>query len=348
MPNCAVISWQDGSEQPQPASLNSSGVTGQSDRRKASAAGPTPVGPTTRSARPRGTRSSSRSQGRSGSRSTRRHTASPKRSGRTRPTPATTQTGTEACRATEAAALDPATEMNRPPLSSEDSRTTRSEAATALPSPDSATSVTSPADDRKRRARPALSPSASTRRTLRSPRRTRARATSSGQPRTATVASLGMRSARTRGVGSASSSSATLHTSCCGLLAASTRHASDHSGPAVGCRSTSRRQAVTSAAGSSAKPASACAASAASDPGPAPSALATYRSRSMGCTAATLPTGTPIPPAAAQRSMPPRVMASTSRVLSTCSSLSRPSSSTTVRRSLPSAIACFTTLATCS
>src|SRR5207302_10016292 len=67
---------------------------------------------------------------------------------------------------------------------------------------------------------------------------------------------------------------------------------------------TSRRQAVTSAAGSSAKPASACAASAASDPGPAPSALATYRSRSMGCTAATLPTGTPNSPAAAASSGP--------------------------------------------
>src|SRR5205807_5714100 len=79
--------------------------------------------------------------------------------------------------------------------------------------------------------------------------------------------------------------------------AASTRHASDHRGPAVGWRSTSRRQAVTSAAGSSAKPASAWAASAASDPGPAPSALATYRSRSMGCTEPTLPTGTPDSPA---------------------------------------------------
>ena len=54
------------------------------------------------------------------------------------------------------------------------------------------------------------------------------------------------------------------------------------------------------------------------------------------------------PTDSAQPTIPPLVMASTSRARSTSSSVSSPISSTTVRRSLPPATAVFTTLAACS
>ena len=55
------------------------------------------------------------------------------------------------------------------------------------------------------------------------------------------------------------------------------------------------------------------------------------------------PSGTQLSPGRAQPTTPPLVIASTSRARSTSSSLSRPISSTTLRRSFPPAKAAFTT-----
>ena len=63
----------------------------------------------------------------------------------------------------------------------------------------------------------------------------------------------------------------------------STLDASHHSGPAAGRRSISRREAITSPAGSPAKAASASAASAATSDRSPSGALATHLSRSIGC-----------------------------------------------------------------
>ena len=130
-------------------------------------------------------------------------------------------------------------------------------------------------------------------------------------------------------------------------------------GPKVTWDSTRRRQAVTTAGGSSSASSEiAHAASTASTVGASSRSRAIHRRRSMGCIRADL-TGanagvTPMelggvpPPIVPQPTMPPLVMARTSRARSTSSSVSRPISSTTVRRSFPPATAALTTLAACS
>src|SRR5690606_12766992 len=231
----------------------SSGATGQSVSAIASDGGRDPLGPHTSSTSERGTSSSSRSHGSTRSASTRPATACHIVAGIRRPAPATAHTGTSRCRATTAAASEPLTATNASgPIATASTSTTLA-SATAPASPVAGTSCASTSARCSRRTSPAASPAASRASTDTSPRRSRASAVTSGQPITHTVPPSGRAWASSTGVRSASSSSTAAHASACPSGAVRTRAHSHHSGPEVGCRSMTRRQAATSPAGSSRK-----------------------------------------------------------------------------------------------
>ena len=166
---------------------------------------------------------------------------------RRRPRP---RRGCPAWRATAAAARDPATPTHPSGPKADASSSTRSLSATAAPRPAIGTSIASTSARCNRRTKPLPSPSASTTRTSRSPRRGSASPICSGQPSTQTVASSGIACASSSAVGSAAISSAARHASLIGSFEVSTRADSHHSGPDAGWRSMIRRQAVTRPGGS--------------------------------------------------------------------------------------------------
>ena len=106
------------------------------------------------------------------------------RSGSSRPTPATSQTGVPLWRATAAAARDPLTARNSAGATAPASRITRSASAAAAPSPARGTSTASTSACTSRCTRPEPSWCTSTTSTSTSPRRGRASVANSGQPST--------------------------------------------------------------------------------------------------------------------------------------------------------------------
>jgi hypothetical protein len=111
--------------------------------------------------------------------------------GSARPAPTTSHTGEPAWRATAAAAWDPGTARKASGPEATASRSTRSLARTAAAVAASATSVASTSSRPRRRTSWLPSPRASTTRATTSPLGGRARAATSGQPSTVTVASSG-------------------------------------------------------------------------------------------------------------------------------------------------------------